>query len=176
MTRTPTRPLPRPMYTSDHRSAKQPLPPEAQALLAGLKLPPGRPKVLEPESDLVLYFDSDGKEALRASQVPNLGYEELLLYNSKVLELIATLKSKRDSLNKKYRHRELHDTKLLRKARRWLAKAGAMCCILQQELSKRKRQHAAAFAQAFVDAAQQALDPEVFGDLVDAAVRSVASS
>jgi hypothetical protein len=164
------------MYTSDQRAAKQPLTQDVKELLAGLKLPPGRPKVLEPESDLVLYFDSDGKESLRASQVPKLGYEELLLYNSKVLELIATLKSKRDSLNKKYRHREIQDTKLLRKARRWLAKAGAMCCILQQELSKRKRQHSAAFAQAFVDAAQQGLDPDVFGDLVDAAVRNLANS
>ena len=124
--------------------------------------------------ELLLYLDESGKQLLKASKIRGMTDEQLVAAHRATLDLMVRLKAKRDGLNKRYRRREISSTKEIMKARRWLAKAGAMVSLIENERSLRKKRFATSFAQAFVDAAQQMLDSETFGALIDRAAAAAA--
>lgn len=127
-------------------------------------------------TDLILYMEDGGGQFIKASSIRAMSDEQLSETHSTVLDVLTMLKSRRDMLAKQYRRKEITSTKPILKTKRWMAKAGAMLNLIQSEQSDRKRRYSVSFAQAFVQAAQNQLDPDVFAALIDQAAESASGS
>lgn len=135
-----------------------------------LALPAQRPVLLK--ADLIVYLDQDGSRFVKAAAVPEMGDEELISVHEEVQQLIASLKARRDSLNKMLRKKQLPDTRPVQKAKRWLRKAGTLNVLLEHEIARRKKQASQALSEAFVQEARRLLKPEQFDQVLLAAIKA----